>query len=321
MHQHDEDDAHGHGHAHGHSQPYKTVAVQRLCWSLAITTVAMVIEFVGGLLTGSVALLSDAGHMLTHAFALGIAIAGILVARLPACHHRTFGLLRAEVVAAFVNALFLLAITAWIAIEVVGRLLDPQPILTVHMLGVALFGLTVNVASVFLIEGSRHGDINVQSVFAHMIADAASSVAIVVAAIVIGYTGWLWLDPLVAIGIGLLIVVWALGLLRESLRVLLEMAPKGRNVHDIVFALREQFPAIIYTEHEHLWTITPEVVVFSAHLTVDPSRLGPQQAEYREWQDSVALWLEKKFDVRESTLQVVWKEPDSKYEEGNRSDG
>ena len=317
MPQHDED----HGHDHGHDHAYKTLTVRRLGWSLVITAGAMVIEFVGGLLTGSVALVSDAGHMLTHAFALGIAIAGILVARLPACHHRTFGLLRAEVVAAFVNAMFLLAISVWIAIEAVGRLLDPQPILTQHMLGVAVFGLIVNLASVFLIEGSRHGDINVQSVFAHMIADAASSVAIVVAAIVIAYTGWLWLDPLVAMGIGLLIVVWAWGLLRESLRVLLEMAPKGRNIHHIVSALREQFPAIIDTQHEHLWTITPEVVVFSAHVTVDPSRVDPRQAEYRDWQDSVSVWLEKRFDVRESTLQVVWKEPDSKCEEGNRSDG
>ena len=318
MHQHD-DHTHGHGHDHGHNRAYKTLTVRRLGWSLVITATAMVIEFAGGLLTGSVALLSDAGHMLTHAFALGIAIAGILVARLPACHHRTFGLLRAEVVAAFVNALFLLAITGWIAVEAVLRLLDPQPILTPHMLGVALFGLVVNVASVFLIKGSHHGDINVQSVLAHMVADAASSVAIVAAAVVIGYTGWLWLDPLVAMGIGLLIVVWAFGLLRESLRVLLEMAPKGRNVHDMVAALREQFPAIIDTQHEHLWTITPEVVVFSAHLTVDPSRLDPRQAEYREWQDSVAVWLEKTFNVRESTLQVVWAEPDSTCEDDNSS--
>ena len=160
-----------------------------------------------------------------------------------------------------------------------------------------------------------------QSVFAHMIADAASSLAIVVTAIVIGHTDWLWLDPLVAMGIGLLIVAWAVGLLRESLRVLLEMAPKGRNVHDVVAAMQEQFPAIIDTQHEHLWTITPEVVVFSAHLTVDPSRLDPRQVEQRDWQDSVATWLQKSFDVRESTLQVVWEEPDSNVEEGSPPDG
>ena len=306
---HDDHHTHEHGRHHGHA--YKTLTVRRLGWSFVITAAAMVIELVGGLLTGSVALVSDAGHMLTHAFALAIAIAGILVARLPACHHRTFGLLRAEVVAAFVNALFLLAITVWIGVEAIHRLLHPEPILTAHMLGVAVFGLMVNIASVFLIESSRHGDLNVQSVFAHMIADAVSSVAIVAAAVVIGYTGWLWLDPLVAMGIGLLIVLWAYGLMKESLRVLLEMAPKGHNVHDMVSALREQFPAIVDTQHEHLWTITPEVVVFSAHLTVDPARLDPRQAEYRHWQDSVAVWLEEHFNVRESTLQVSWIDPDT----------
>lgn len=307
-HEHDRQHAPAHGHDHDHGPVYKTQTVRRLGFSLGITATAMVIEFVGGLLTGSVALLSDAGHMLTHAFALGIAIAGILVARMPACHHRTFGLLRAEVVAAFINALFLLAITAWIVVEAVRRLIDPEPILTPYMLVVALFGLIVNVASVLLIEGSRHGDINVQSVFAHMIADAASSLAIVATAIIIAYTDWLWLDPLVAMGIALLIVIWAWWLLKDSLRVLLEMAPKGRNIDDIVSALREEFPAVVDTEHEHVWTITPEVVVFSAHLTVDPSRLDPRPAEYRQWQDSVAAWLEEEFDVRESTLQVVWEE-------------
>lgn len=295
---------HGGAHEHSHGPGYKALTVRRLGWSLGITAVAMVIEFIGGLLTGSVALVSDAGHMLTHAFALGIAIAGILVARLPACHHRTFGLLRAEVVAAFVNALFLLALTVWITIEAVGRLLAPQPILTLHMLVVAIFGLLVNLASVYLIEGSREGDINVQSVFAHMIADAASSVAIVVAALVIRGTGWTWLDPVVAMGIGLLIVAWAWTLLRESLRVLLEMAPKGRNVHEITLALREHFPAIRGTEHEHVWTITPEIVVFSAHLTVDPEQVEPSQVDH--WLHSVETWLSERFDVRESTLQVTW---------------
>jgi cobalt-zinc-cadmium efflux system protein len=304
-HPHNHDDGHAdHDHGHDHSHAYKALTVRRLGWSLGITASAMVIEFVGGLLTGSVALVSDAGHMLTHAFALAIAIAGILVARLPACHHRTFGLLRAEVVAAFVNALFLLALTVWIAVEAVGRLLAPQPILTLYMLVVAVFGLVVNLVSVFLIEGSREGDINVQSVFAHMVADAASSVAIVVAAVVIRGTGWVWLDPVVAMGIGLLIVLWAWSLLRESLRVLLEMAPKGRNVHQISSGLREHFPAILDTNHEHVWTITPDVVVFSAHLTLDAEQVEPREVD--GWLRSVEAWLAERFDVRESTLQVTW---------------
>jgi cobalt-zinc-cadmium efflux system protein len=287
-------------HHHGHD--HKNVTARRLGWSLSITAAAMVVEFVGGWLTGSVALVSDALHMLTHAFAIGIGLAGLIIARRPPCHHRTFGLLRAEVVAAFVNALFLLTLTIWIAVEAVTRFLAPQPIITLHMLIVAVFGLLVNLASLFLLEGSRSGDMNVRAVFLHMVADAASSVAIVAAAVVIHFTGWTWLDPLVALGISVLILLWAADLLRDSLRVLLEMAPKGCNVHDIADALKEAFPCIVDTEHEHVWTITPEVVVFSAHLVVGAGDV-PLEAR-NDWLDEVAAWLHERYDVRESTLEV-----------------
>jgi cobalt-zinc-cadmium efflux system protein len=299
-------DAAAHGHEHGHGADYKSLTARRLGWSLAITTVAMGVEFVGGWLTGSVALVSDAVHMLTHAFAIGIGLVGIVVARRPRCHHRTFGLLRAEVVAAFVNALFLLALTVWIVVEAVDRLIHPSEIVTLHMIIVAVFGLLVNLASVFLIEGSREGDMNVQAVFMHLVADAASSVAIVLAAVVIHFTEWTWLDPLVAMGIGALILVWAVGLTRDSLRVLLEMAPKGKNVEEIVSALRQAFPRIVDTDHEHVWTITPNVIVFSAHLSVSPDGIGPESAN--AWVQKVGRWLHAHYAVRESTLQVHWAE-------------
>jgi cobalt-zinc-cadmium efflux system protein len=287
---------------HHHEHNYKSLALRRLILSLSITAVVMVVEVIGGWLTGSIALISDAGHMLTHAFAIAVSIFGIVVARRPACHHRTFGLLRAEVVAAFVNALFLLAVTAWIVFEAAQRFLDPQPILTLQMLAVAIVGLTVNVVSIFLLESSRRGDLNVHSVFLHMIGDAASSVAIVVAAILIRVTQWLWIDPLVSVGIAVLIAIWAASLLRESLRVLLEMAPKGHTVDDIISAMRAKFPEIVDTEHEHVWTITPSVVCFSAHLTVDAAQLT--RVDVNDWLHRIEHWLRDKFDVSESTLQL-----------------
>ncbi len=291
-----------------HEHDYKGLTVNRLMWSLAITLAAMAVEAVGGWVFGSISLVSDAGHMLTHGFALVVALAGILIARLPVCHHRTFGLLRAEVLAALLNAVFLFGLAVWIFIESVERLRNPQEIMTLEMLAVAILGLAVNLVSIFLLEGSRKGDLNVQSVFAHMMADAVSSVAIVAAAIVIRFTGWIWLDPIVAMGIGVLIVVWAAGLLKESLRVLLEMAPKGRNVHEIVSAMRERFPEVAGVEHEHLWTITPDVILFSAHLTVKCQEQG-HDAE-NAWLDEATHWLEHEFDVSETTLQVRWKAAD-----------
>jgi len=284
---------------------YKGLTVRRLGISLGITLGMMVVEAFGGWLFGSIALLSDAWHMLTHGFAIAIGLFGILAARLPVCHHRTFGLLRAEILAAFVNALFLLVVTGWIVAEAISRFLRPQPIQAVQMLAVAVLGLLVNLASMFLLERSRHDDLNVQSVFLHLIGDAASSVAIVVAGVVIFYTGWVWLDPAVSLGIAVLIAVWAWRLLRDSARVLLEMAPPGRDIKEIISAMRQQFPEIAETHNEHVWTITPEVVLFSAHLTVDAEKLRPE--ELNGWLDAVEEWLRKRFGVSESTLEVKWK--------------
>lgn len=290
-------------HRHNHHQhDYKSHTLNRLGWSLGITAAIMVVEFIGGWLSGSIALVSDAVHMFTHVVALGISISGILIARKPVCHHRTFGLLRAEVVAAFINGLFLLVATAWIVFESVDRILHPQPILTMQMLTVAIIGLTVNIISIFLLEGSRKGDINVHSVFLHMVSDAASSVAIVIAAIVIRFTNWIWLDPAVSIGIAILIVLWAGGLLRDSLRVLLEMAPKGHDVETITKAMKKQFPQIIDTSDEHIWTITPSVIVFTAHLKINLQESTSKQSN--ALLDDLENWLKGEFGISESTLQL-----------------
>jgi cobalt-zinc-cadmium efflux system protein len=305
MHEHNHANTHEHNHDHGHSHDYKGVALQRLGLSLGITVVVMFVEVAGGWYSGSIALISDAGHMLTHAFAIAVSIFGILMARQPVCHHRTFGMLRAEVLAAFINGIFLLGVSAWIIIESIERFMNPQSLLTMQMLMVALLGLAVNIFSIFLLQGSRHNDLNIRSVFMHMIGDAASSVAIVIAAVVIRYTSWNWLDPAVSLLIALWIAVWALGLLKESARILLEMAPRGQFVHDISDAMRERFPAILETSHEHVWTITESVIVFSAHLLVDGDRL--QRQGCNDWLETVEQWLAHEYKVTESTLQVRFK--------------
>ncbi|MFP4382085.1 MAG: cation diffusion facilitator family transporter [Candidatus Sumerlaeia bacterium] len=299
-HSHNHDHSH-HGHSHDHTQPYKHVAMRRLGLSLTITFVVMLVEVIGGWLSGSIALISDAGHMLTHAFAIGISMAGIMIARKPRCHHRTYGLLRAEVLAAFVNGIFLLTVTAWIVYESIERFIHPEPILTGQMLAIALLGLLVNLLSIWILEGSQSGDLNIHSVFLHMIGDAASSVAIVIVAVVIRYSGWGWLDPAVSILIAMLILIWAYGLLRESARVLLEMAPRGRNVKEICVEMLRHFPEIKKTDNEHVWMITQDVIVFTAHIYLKKEK-GP--ADLMEWQVRVEDWLKENFDVHEATIQV-----------------
>jgi cobalt-zinc-cadmium efflux system protein len=295
---------HGHspGHGHEHHHNYKHVAFQRLWLSLLITLSVMVIEIVGGWISGSIALISDAGHMFTHAFAIAVSLLGIKIARIPRCHHRTFGLLRAEVVAAFVNGLFLLLVSLWIIVESILRALQPQDILTTQMFAVAVLGLLVNVLSMYLLEGSRHGDLNVRSVFLHMIGDAVSSVAIIIAAVIIRYTHWMWLDPAISSAIAIWISIWALHLLKESLRVLLEIAPPGIVSQEISEQMKEKFPQIVDTRNERLWTISEDVTVFSAYIHIDKNH--PSTTSPDDLCTHINRWLHDTYEIKESTLQL-----------------
>ena len=167
-----------------HLFQYRSVERKKLVLSLSITLTVMVIEIIGGFITNSIALLSDAGHMFTHAFAIGISLLANFIARKPPCHHKTFGLYRAEVLAAFINGLFLIPIVGIIVFEAILRFLNPQDVIGFYMLIVAFIGLAVNITSILILQGSRDTSLNVRSVFYHMIADAASSIGIVIAAFI-----------------------------------------------------------------------------------------------------------------------------------------
>ena len=279
---------------------YRAAPLNRLWASLAITVAGMAIEIAGGLLTGSLALLSDAGHMFTHVFALGISALAVRLAARPPCHHRTFGLLRAEVLAAYTNALFLLAVTVYIAYEAVVRLLNPIEVLTREMLVVAAVGLAVNVASILLLHG--HGKhISVRSAVAHMMADAVSSVAIVIGALIMAATGWKWIDPLLSIGIAGVILVWAWGLFRDTIRILMEVAPTHVNTHDVERCVAAEFPEVAELNRVRIWSITEDVVAFSAEAIL--------KAEHEilcteETGENLSRCLKSRFGFAETTLQM-----------------
>lgn len=309
---------HVHNNAHGYSTvrspfaehifEYKTVASKKLILSLVITLVVMVVEVIGGILTHSIALVSDGGHMFTHAFAIGISLVAIAIARKPPCHHRTYGLYRAEILAAFVNGLFLLLVVAVIVYEAVMRIMQPEEVLTLHMLSIAIVGLVVNIASIMILHGSHKEDLNVKGVFYHMVADAASSIGIVIGALVIHFTGWNIIDPIISIGISLVIVLWAWGILRESATILLEMAPTGMNVDTVSHDLHDRFPDIKELLNVHLWTITADMLVFSAHVRLDESITVC--ADHNELIKNINDYLRKKYKVIESTIQIVEPGPD-----------
>ena len=286
-----------------HLFAYRSVTKKRLFLSLTITIIFMVVEIIGGLLTNSIALLSDAGHMFTHSFAIGISLIAIYIACKPPCHHKTFGMYRAEVLAAFINGLFLIPIVAIIIYEAIMRILYPQEILSFYMLIVAIIGLTVNMISILLLKGSKESNINVKGVVSHMLADAVSSIGIVAVAIIIYYTGWTVLDPIVSIGISIIILYWAIGILRESTTVLLEMAPKGLNIHIVSEDLKSNFDEIIELFNVHLWTITPEMLVFSAHIQVSDNvdMFSNQDSFLKRIND----FLQEKYKIIESTIQII----------------
>ncbi len=286
-----------------HLFEYRSVEKKKLTLSLTITLVVMVVELIGGFLTHSIALISDAGHMFTHCFAIGISLVAIGIARKPPCHHRTFGLYRAEILAAFVNGLFLLLVVGVIIYEAVERMIHPQEVLSLSMLMIGIVGLVVNIVSIIILHGSHREDLNVKSVFYHMTGDAISSVGIVIGAGIIYYTGWNIIDPLISLVISAIIIYWALGILRESTKILLEMAPTGLNSDTITADLKRQFPEIKELHNAHLWTITANMLVFSAHIQFDDTKR--KSHEQHKVISQINKYLADRYHIIESTIQVV----------------
>jgi cobalt-zinc-cadmium efflux system protein len=284
-----------------HLFEYRFVEQKKLILSLFITVITMILELIGGYLTNSMALLSDAGHMFTHTFALVIGLAAIFIASKPPCHHRTFGLYRAEVLAAFVNGLFLIVVVGLIVYEAVLRILHPIKILGLEMLLIAFIGLVVNVTSIMILKGSHKENLNIRSIFYHMFADAISSIGIVIAALVIMYTNWTFIDPFVSIGISIVILFWAWGILKDSTRILLETAPKGLNIDMISDDLKKNFSEIRELHNVHLWSITPDMLVFSAHAQIESSKVQIKQEDVIS---KINDYLLKKYNILECTIQI-----------------
>lgn len=288
-----------------HLFQFRSVERRRLILSLVITTAVMIVEIIGGILTNSIALLSDAGHMFTHAFAISISLLAIMISKKPACHHKTFGLYRAEVLAAFINGLFLIPIVGIIIFEAILRFLNPQEVFGFYMLIVAIIGLAVNISSILILQGSQKTSLNVKSVFYHMIADAASSIGIVIVAFIIMSTGIVILDPLVSLGISAVILYWSWGILRDSTRILLEMSPKGMDIDTINEDLKNNFPQIIEVDDAHLWTIIPDMLLYSAHIRLKEEKI---ETNHQDLILSLNEFLTEKYNILESTIQILPKD-------------
>ncbi len=258
-----------HGHAHGTDD---RLAVGRLRLALIFTAVFLVAEVVGGLITNSLALLADAGHMLTDVGALALSLFVAWFSRQPASPAKTYGYLRWEVLAAFINGAALLAISVAILWEAASRLRAPEPVASGLMLVIALGGLAVNAASAWVLHPAHSHSLNARGAYLHVIGDLLGSLGTVVAAIVLRTTGWLLADPIASVVVTLLVVRSAWRLVRESVDVLLEATP----AHISLGAVRSQLEAIPGIEgvHDlHVWTVSSGLVAMSAHAVVqDPDQ-------------------------------------------------
>lgn len=282
------------GHGHGHS---RAASKRALAVALALTTAYTVAEVVGGLLTGSLALLADAGHMVSDDLSLGLALAAMWLADRPATPERSFGLRRAEILAALVNGVTLIAIAIWIFVEAARRFRDPPEVLGGWMLVVAAIGLAVNVAAAFVLSRAPGESLNTRAAFRHVLADLLGSVGVIVAAVVILVTGWLYADPLISVLIALLVLASSWSVLRDSVQILLEATPRGLEA-EVIGQRMAGWPGVVEVHDLHIWTITSGFPALSAHVLVQPD--DDCHGRRRELEQM----LEREYGLAHTTLQV-----------------
>jgi cobalt-zinc-cadmium efflux system protein len=242
---------------------------------LVITALFMVVEFVAGWVSGALALVADAGHMLTDVGALGLSLFTAVLARRPADPRRTYGYLRWEILAALVNGALLFGLAAWVVVEALGRIRHPESIRTGIFLSVAAAGLLVNLGALWMLHGARHGSLNVRGAYLHVLGDALGSVGALGAAVVIRLTGWTVADPIASVLLSVLILIGAWRLLRESTDILLEVAP-AHIALDVVKGRMLGVEGVLAVHDLHVWTVTSGVVAMSGHAVVPELSAHPR---------------------------------------------
>ncbi|RLA26950.1 MAG: cation transporter [Gammaproteobacteria bacterium] len=273
--------------------------IKRVQIALALTATFMLVEVVGGILSGSLALLADAGHMLTDTMALALTAFAFRMSVRPADKKHSFGYQRFQIIAAFVNGLSLLLIVGWILIEAVRRFIDPPDVIGQTMLVVAAAGLVVNIIAFIILHGGDQQNLNMRGAALHVIGDLLGSVAAIVAAIVIMSTGWMPIDPILSVVVAMLILRSAWKLVRRSAHILLEGAPEWLDVADIQAKIISTVPDVSGVHHVHVWCQTPQNLMLTMHVVLDES-VADVTAVVR----SVKQILQAEFGINHSTIEV-----------------
>jgi cobalt-zinc-cadmium efflux system protein len=269
-HQHHHAHSHGHSHGHGfgHSHDLSGKSRRQLWIALTLTSVILVVEVVASFVTGSLALLSDAAHMATDAAALGVALLAVQLGGRKADHRRSYGYRRLEIVAAALNAGTLFIVGGYILWEAVGRFRDPEPIATMGVIVVAAIGLVVNAIAMYILHSSRDHSLNIRGAYLEVWADFIGSGGVLIGAVLIRWTGALWIDPLIAVLIALWVLPRGWALLKSAMHVLLEGTPEGVDAR-AVSASMLAVPGVCAIHDLHIWSLTSGMPLLTAHVEID----------------------------------------------------
>jgi len=295
-HSHEEEPGHTHA-SHGRHRHGQEASRRRLAWVLALTASFMVVELIGGWLANSLALMADAGHMLSDVAALGLSLFALTIAQRPPTPLKSYGYLRMEILAALVNGVALVVISILIFWQAYERLRAPQPVEGRLMLGVAGAGLLVNVGAAWLLHASSTHNLNVRGAYMHVLGDLLGSVAALAAAIIILTTGWVLADPLISCLVGALILVGSWRLVTESVDVLLEGTPRHIDLTAVARSIAS-VPGVDGVEDLHVWTLTSGVLAMSGHALISNA------ADYRRILGDIHRRMHEDFDISHVTVQL-----------------
>jgi cobalt-zinc-cadmium efflux system protein len=285
---------HSHSHAHNHASGANS---RMLGWALALTTAFLIAELIGSFVFNSLALLSDAAHMFTDSAALAIALAAIRIGQRPADDARTFGYRRFEILAAAFNALLLFAVAGYVLYEGIKRFFQPTEVESTGMLVVAAIGLGVNIIAMKLLAAGKEQSLNVKGAYLEVWADMLGSIGVIAGALLIMFTGWSWVDPVVAIGIGLWVLPRTWSLLRDTTHILLEGVPRGLKLTDVRQAVVKT-PGVAGMHDLHIWSMTNDDVSASMHIELQ------EGSDFEEVRLAVGAVLRDRFDIEHATIQI-----------------
>lgn len=296
-HHHHDHVGHGHDHAHGHDHSHGADQ-KRVAWAALVTILFMFAEVIGGILSGSLALLADAAHMLTDAGALVLAWLGFRLAERPADAARTYGFARFRILAAFTNGVALIALAAWIAFEATTRLFEPVEIQATLMISVAIAGLIANLIAFAILHGGSKDNLNMQGALWHVAGDLLGSIAAIIAGVVIVTTGWTLADPILSVLIAALVAFAGWRIARQSAHILLEGAPPGLSPKTIAADLEENVPGAVRVHHVHAWSLTE-----TRHL-VTLQVVASQGCDRDQLRHAIRSRLNEAFGVDHATVEV-----------------